>query len=37
MWDIYAKATYGFNYETDPAPGQLGKDPTLAFGAGAKF
>jgi hypothetical protein len=37
MWDIYATATYGFNYETDPAPGQLSKDPTLAFGLGAKF
>lgn len=37
MWDIYATATYGFNYETDPAPGKLSKDSTLAFGLGAKF
>jgi putative salt-induced outer membrane protein YdiY/preprotein translocase subunit YajC len=37
MWDIYATATYGFNYETEPAPGKLSKDSTLAFGLGAKF
>lgn len=37
MWDIYATATYGFNYESDPAPGKLSKDSTLAFGLGARF
>ena len=37
MWDIYATATYGFNYETEPAPGKLSKDSTLAFGLGARF
>lgn len=37
LWDIYATATYGFNYETEPAPGKFSKDSTLAFGLGAKF
>lgn len=37
MWDIYATASYGFNYETEPAPGKLSKDSTLAFGVGATF
>ncbi len=37
LWDIYATATYRFNYETEPAPGKLSKDSTLAFGLGAKF
>jgi putative salt-induced outer membrane protein YdiY len=37
LWDIYATATYRFNYETEPAPGKFGKDSTLAFGLGAKF
>jgi putative salt-induced outer membrane protein YdiY len=37
MWDIYATATYGFNYETEPAPGKRSKDSTLALGLGAKF
>lgn len=37
LWDIYATATYRFNYETEPAPGKFSKDATLAFGLGAKF
>ncbi len=37
LWDIYATATYRFNYETEPAPGTLSNDSTLAFGLGAKF
>ena len=37
LWDIYATATYRFNYETEPAPGKFSKDSTLAFGLGAKF
>lgn len=37
LWDIYATATYRFNYETEPAPGKLSNDSTLAFGLGAKF
>lgn len=37
LWDIYATATYRFNYETEPAPGKFEKDSTLAFGLGAKF
>ncbi|MEE4219012.1 MAG: DUF481 domain-containing protein [Xanthomonadales bacterium] len=37
LWDIYATATYRFNYESEPAPGKFEKDSTLAFGLGAKF
>lgn len=37
LWDIYATASYLYNYETEPAPGRFGKDSTLAFGLGAKF
>lgn len=37
LWDIYATATYRFNYESEPAPGKFGKDSMLAFGLGAKF
>ncbi|MEJ2382799.1 MAG: DUF481 domain-containing protein [Xanthomonadales bacterium] len=37
LWDIYATATYRYNYESEPAPGRLGKDATLSFGLGAKF
>lgn len=37
LWDIYATATYRFNYESEPAPGKLSRDSTLAFGLGAKF
>lgn len=37
LWDIYATATYRFNYESEPAPGKFSKDSTLAFGLGAKF
>lgn len=37
LWDLYATASYRFNYESDPAPGKFGKDSTLAFGLGAKF
>lgn len=37
LWDIYATASYRFNYETEPAPGRFSKDATLAFGLGAKF
>lgn len=37
FWDIYATASYRFNYESEPAPGRFSKDSTLAFGLGAKF
>jgi hypothetical protein len=37
LWDIYATASYRFNYESEPAPGRFGKDSTLGFGLGAKF
>lgn len=37
LWDIYATASYRFNYESEPAPGRFSKDATLAFGLGAKF
>ncbi len=37
LWDIYATASYRFNYETEPAPGKQSNDSTLAFGLGAKF
>lgn len=37
MWDIYATATYRYNYETEPAPTKLNKDSTLGFGLGVKF
>ena len=37
LWDIYATATYRYNYESEPAPGRLGTDSTLSFGLGAKF
>jgi len=37
LWDIYATAAYRYNYESEPAPGRLGKDATLTFGLGAKF
>ena len=37
LWDIYATASYRYNYESEPAPGKVGKDSTLAFGLGAKF
>jgi len=37
LWDIYATASYRYNYESEPAPGRRGRDTTLAFGLGAKF
>lgn len=37
MWDIYATASYRFNYESEPAPTKLNKDSTLGFGLGARF
>lgn len=37
LWDIYATASYRYNYESEPAPGKVGKDSTLAFGLGARF
>jgi hypothetical protein len=37
LWDIYATASYRYNYESEPAPGRFGRDATLAFGLGAKF
>lgn len=37
LWDIYATASYRYNYESEPAPGRFSKDATLAFGLGAKF
>lgn len=37
LWEIYATASYRYNYESEPAPGRLGKDATLAFGLGATF
>jgi putative salt-induced outer membrane protein YdiY len=37
LGDIYATAGYRYNYESEPAPGRLGKDATLTFGLGAKF
>jgi putative salt-induced outer membrane protein YdiY len=37
LWDIYATAGYRYNYESEPAPGRLGKDATLTVGLGAKF
>ena len=37
LWDLYATASYRFNYETEPAPGKFNRDSMLAFGLGAKF
>ena len=37
MWDIYATATYRYNYETEPAPTKLNRDSTLGVGLGVKF
>ena len=37
MWDIYATATYQYNYETEPAPTKLNRDSTLGVGLGVKF
>ncbi len=35
--DIYAKVSFRYDYETDPAPGASKDDSTLAIGIGAQF